>query len=455
MGRGIPGPLRIVRRSLVVAFVAYALVNYSQVYNVSVYYGGIAWDVIPGTVFLVLAAALYAPWVWVQVVAGYAGIFVISQALLTPMIHDFDYITVQPNVVEVIDVRGDVMRGIQGVQRITTDEQGYRVTRPIDYDRPSELRIFAVGGSTTEQPHHDDHRTWTSLLGGRLEALLGRDVEMINTGVSGLRSPHHLATLKHVSDLHPNAALFLMGLNDWNCHIRRAIELGEDRVSQSFWLLEAHRLLRGISFRGSMLGTAVRRITKGRFFTWNWEGVPPTEPEVKRGAFYAKQFGSLHRPRVVKFQPDRVDPIFDTYLRRIIRTCEEEQITCVFVTQPNGYSQAAEEDFQDRFWMTPPQADYTTDLTSLEHLAALYNRHVMAVGEEHGIPVCDAASQIEPSFRNFFDDGHFNLEGSKRMAEVLAPCVAAALRGDGTTSTTRKARTEPHAPENAVHDRRR
>ena len=103
---------------------------------------------------------------------------------------------------------------------------------------------------------------------------------------------------------------------------------------------------------------------------------------------------------------------------------------CIFITQPHGYGPAADAAYRASFWMTPAFADYTLDLDSLAHIAALYNRHLLVFGAAEGIPVCDAASQFEPSFRYFYDDLHLNAAGAEHMAEVLAPCVAAALRRD-------------------------
>jgi lysophospholipase L1-like esterase len=44
-------------------------------------------------------------------------------------------------------------------------------------------------------------------------------VEVVNTGVSGLRAQQHLATLRNIADLNPNLVLFLLGANDWNRHV--------------------------------------------------------------------------------------------------------------------------------------------------------------------------------------------------------------------------------------------
>jgi lysophospholipase L1-like esterase len=408
-----------------VLLVGLALVHASQLVNYSQYYRGIAGALAGALAFLALAGGLFAPWRWARWTAGWAGGFLALQCLVTPLARDVDYIALAPSLVEVIDVRGDGMPGITGVQHVTTDGQGFRTNGPIDYGRPSDgLRIFTLGGSTTEEIHHDDRLTWSSLLGEMLRERLGRAVEVANTGVSGTRTPHHAATLEHILPFHPDVAIFLIGVNDWNEHVRRAVALGSERVPESFALLEAHRRLRAFTLGQSLLAVALARWKDLRLLGATAEAAAP---RVERGEYYTRQNRSLERPRRVAFRPEKVDPIFDAYLRRIAATCRRAAIVCVFATQPHGYRPDTTTEYRARFWMTPPNADYTLDLASLEALADLYNGHVVATGRELGMPVCDVAGGIEPSFRHLYDEVHLNLAGSRRLAELLVPCVAAAL----------------------------
>ena len=85
-----------------------------------------------------------------------------------------------------VNVIGNAIPGIHGLQHITTDAKGFRVTPPIDYGTKRGLRIFAIGGSTTEQIYLDDKATWTYLLQTKLARALGRPVEVINAW--GVRS---------------------------------------------------------------------------------------------------------------------------------------------------------------------------------------------------------------------------------------------------------------------------
>jgi lysophospholipase L1-like esterase len=416
--------LVVLRAGLAVLLVGLALVHLSQVVNYSQYYRGIGVAAASCVGFLALAVLLFAGSRPVQWAAAWLGCVLALSCLLTPLVRDLDYIALEPNLVEIIDVQGDGMPGIAGVQHISTDAKGFRTTEPVDYDDVAPgLRVFTIGGSTTEEIHHDDRRTWSHLLGEWLEKSLGRDVQVVNTGVSGTRSPHHAATLAHVLPYHPDVAIFLVGVNDWNEHVRRVMLLGPRLSTEDFRLLETHRRLRAFTLGESVLATALGRARSAGLGAT----AEAASRRVERGEYYTRQNRSLERPHRVQFRPDRVDPIFDAYLHEIARTCRASGILCIFVTQPHGYRSETDPEFRARFWMTPPNVDYTLDLGSLESLADLYNRHLRDVGEELGVAVCDVASGIEPSFRHLYDEVHLNLEGSRRFAEILAPCVASTV----------------------------
>ncbi|MFK8027739.1 MAG: SGNH/GDSL hydrolase family protein, partial [Gammaproteobacteria bacterium] len=131
-----------------------------------------------------------------------------------------DYKTLPPNMKEKVRIVGDVMPGFNGVNTISTDSRGFRVTKEVSYDIDTPIRVFAIGGSTTEEINSDDRETWPALLEDKLAQEFGQDVEVINTGLSGLRAKNHLATLLRTENLYPDYYVFLVGVNDWNKQIR-------------------------------------------------------------------------------------------------------------------------------------------------------------------------------------------------------------------------------------------
>ena len=156
----------------------------------------------------------------IRVYAVWLGVMLLGQSIATPWFENDEFFTLPPNMNYRVDIVEGVAQGIVGIQNVSTDRMGFRTNPPVDYQNKAALRIVSIGGSTTEEILLDDRATWTHQLQQGLAKSLDRPVEVINTGVSGLRARQHLATLNEVIDLRPDIALFLVGVNDWNKHIR-------------------------------------------------------------------------------------------------------------------------------------------------------------------------------------------------------------------------------------------
>jgi hypothetical protein len=136
------------------------------------------------------------------------------------------------------------------------------------------------------------------------------------------------------------------------------------------------------------------------------------------------------RAPLVEFAPQAVSAGYAADLDKLGALCKELERPCLFITQPHAYGPPAPDArLAARFWMTPPYADYGLKIESMAQVARLYNAHLMrfAAGRGHGL--CDAAAGMPPEQRFFYDDMHYTDEGAARMAEVVAPCVRAALAG--------------------------
>src|SRR5262245_48329641 len=124
------------------------------------------WALLGSVLFFLPLLLQLCPWPAVRYGALWFGVFLTAQTLVSVLLGD-DYITLPPHFRQRIDVKGG-FPGIQGLQTITTDQLGFRVTRSIDYTAKTHYRIFAIGGSTTADIYLDDHKTWTHLLQERL-----------------------------------------------------------------------------------------------------------------------------------------------------------------------------------------------------------------------------------------------------------------------------------------------
>jgi len=394
--------VRFVRYGLATAFLIFGIWNSGAFDNTVLI--STKWMATTIAIYAVPLVAQVIPSTMIRVLALWFGAFLVLQTVATPVIiaQRDSFVTLTANLDYRTNFPDGVIPGIVGIQHVSTDEKGFRVSPRVDYAKKAGLRIFAIGASTTVDIYLDDHATWTHLLQESLREKLRRTVEVINTGVSGLRAYHHLATLKEISKYQPDIAIILVGVNDWNQAIRTA------EVGQKTTLLPY--------FMNSVLGTIILdlylAIVKRSTFTG---GVFEED-----GGFFNQNRNSLSLPDKREYFPDRVSPDYATELKDIAKECKNFEGVCVFLTQPHGYRPEATDEFKKSFWMTPPFQKYTLTFDSMAHIANLYNQHLIDFACHEGLRVFDLATHMEASFHSFHDDLHFNTEGAAKVARLVA-----------------------------------
>jgi len=310
--------------------------------------------------------------------------------------------SLEPNHYNRLEVIGDVMPGFSGVNTLSTDSKGYRTTKKIVYDDANKYRIFSVGGSTTVQVYVDDKETWTAHLENFLEANFNEGIETINTGVSGLRAVNHLATLKYTESFHPDLYLFLVGVNDWNNHIVSSFK--NIRRTLLYYFLNRARVI--INFKNDSFSETKKNII-----------------EKVNGDYYSSQNNSLEKNDRRTLNLEDVSKDYKIVMNKIAKKCNENNYKCMFITQPTAYSVQINEELRSRLWMTPPNQNYTLDLKSLIQISNLYNYWLRVFSDSNNLLFCDLANKIEPSIKFLYDDVHFNENGSKKVAKVIAECI--------------------------------
>lgn len=365
------------------------------------------------------------------------GTFMVLQAVVSPYVAPATYISHGPYLDRPLIIVGDNLPGISGPQRLTTDGQGFRSTKAVNYDDDSSYRIFFVGASTVAQDFIDDRRTFPHLLQESLSESLSLNVEQINTAVPGLRAVHFLATMERTADLHPDMYVIMPGANDWGLQITTHYDEGSpDQFAHATVHTDPneHRIrylehLRGFTLQHTLLGHSLVplwEMLKGlRSAPARMAGNTPfMETDA---AFYAEQRGSLFRRDRRSYLPSAVLPDFADAMQGIARFCRASGVPCVLVTHPHSYKPGVSREYLERFWMTPAFEDYTLSLESMAYIAGMYNRFTIDLGRKAGIPVCDLESQVEPTLDNFYDEMHFNLEGTRKAAAVLHPCLLSVI----------------------------
>ncbi len=370
-------------------------------------------------VFFIIAAVLAAsPITVIRIIGIWTGIFLIAQLFIPDIKLGKRHIHLIPNSVKYIDVVTGI-RGIEGLQIITTDAEGFRAVPPIDYTKKTRFRIVAIGGSTTEDIYVDDRRTWTHRLQENLNAA-GMDVEVINAGVAARLSTHHLETLKYVARFDPDMAVFLVGINDWSRFTRRyrmGYHWDIGIRPTKFLLLKAIK-------NGKRIYRSQKQVKSQPpppdTFPMQADGVTPDIPP-EFITIVSRPWPKGRQPNAAKpaFRPDSVARKYEETMLEISKVCHAHGIICMFMTQPSRiHADAAPRDqrgskhleFETRLW-----------------IKNLYNDFLLKFANENGHIPCDLATQVPRTDEALFDEVHFNTSGTKIVAAVAAQCILSSL----------------------------
>ena len=356
----------------------------------------------------------------IKIYSIWFGIFMILQSILLFYILNNNYITLKPNLNKTVNVMPNSLSGINGIQRIITDEKGFRNTKKINYlkKNDNELRIFAIGGSTTEQIYLDQEKTWTHLLQKQLDEKYDNlNFEVINTGVSGLRAVNHVATLKKITEYYPDIVIFLIGINDWNNHIKENYDHNQKSNYQKF-INNLPKFITDLSYQqtiGIYLKTSKIKLIFGKK-----KKIFDNHKELTKNYFPA---GSLFKKDVIKFKPKVVLQSYKDQLSEINFVCDNNKINCIFLTQPNGYKKEANKEYKKLFWLTPPEKNFTLDFDSLIYISKLYNNYMIEFASQNNKLLCDLDSKILPSTRHMYDETHYNIKGAETFSKSLFNCI--------------------------------
>ena len=325
----------------------------------------------------------------------------------------------RPNTVVRTNMVEGALPGMSGIRRFSVDGHGFRTNGPIDYAAkpPGALRIVAIGASTMEEGFIDDRETWTFRVAGQLEKSSGRKVELVNMAFAGMRADHFHRMLLESEAFRPDVAIFLMGINDWNRAIHERFDAAQSKQRKLLSLLGGLSAHHTLLYRGIEL---VNLAVVAQLDRWGID-MPAVD---SRGGEATAGNNSLERPIKVEFHPATVDAHYAARVGEIMSECRRRSIECIFLDQPTAYQPDITPELRRRLWMTPVNAAYTVSLEDAIHVARLYNGWLGAMAKERGFRFCSLSSHVPPSTEYFFDDCHYNDNGSRTVARLVSACLA-------------------------------
>jgi lysophospholipase L1-like esterase len=304
--------------------------------------------------------------------------------------------------------------------RFSVNHLGFRGDHLLMPKPPGEVRIFMVGGSTTECLYLDDADALTRVLQDRLVESGFSSARVYGAAKSGDRSYDHIAMLVHrLVHLEPDLVIVFAGVNDLLAGINGVDYLllpQNARPTAVRWLTFESLTLWATEFQLPRLVYAALQPRKYRNAVENiaWES-------------NYRKFASLRRALPVAEDP--IVPSTDAYARNLTTKAAVAQahgFELVFKTQATTWNSDIDDEVEKWHWMNAAR-DVSFSAEWMDDAMEAYNDAMRAVAGAHDVPLFDLAAEIPKSLEFFYDDVHFNIRGAAEAGTLLAEFLVEAV----------------------------
>ena len=285
-----------------------------------------------------------------------------------------------------------------------------------------ELRVFVVGGSTTETLYLDDRQAMTRILEDRLDTLVSaKQVKVYGAGKSGARSYDHIEMIAHrLVHLEPDALIVFAGVNDL-----RAAMYGRNSLMlppavgapDTEWTLMQILRFAATEFQ---LGRRLFSLLRSDDYRDTVEQIP-LRSNYRRSVRAREALPVSVSAPMIDVAPYRNNLI------SIAGIARSHGIDLVFMTQPTTWNSRVDSDIAKWHWMSAgPDSAYREE--ALDQAMEAYNDAVRAVAAQFDVPLLDLARLLPKSGEYFYDDVHFNPRGAQTVGAMLASFVSESTR---------------------------
>ena len=307
--------------------------------------------------------------------------------------------------------------GMKGVTRWTTNNLGFRGDELVSPKPADELRVFLIGGSTTECVIIDDDDSLDAVIQRTLQERVPdhTQVRVYNAGVSGDGSDDHVAILtQRIVHLQPDIIVVFAGINDLLAAIHGHDYLHLATQTRPPWLLLATQ---------SQLGRLAFYSLKLR--------QPVLESARDKPIVTAYQYG-VKRQKAARAASG--PPVFDTRgyvnnLRTLAGVAAGHGVALIFVTQQTTWNSDVDSTAKDWHWMlNVDNVRYAED--DMHQAMEQVNDSMRETANSMDVPIYDLARSMPKSTEFFYDDVHFNTNGARVAGTQLAALILERISRD-------------------------
>jgi len=272
-------------------------------------------------------------------------------------------------------------------------------------DKENWVRVFTVGGSTTECTYLNDGKTWTDQLQRKIDSSLN-NVWFNNAGLAGHSTFGHIILMNdYLIKLKPSMILMMAGVNDMGRNDLTASDkysMKGTYGSVASFFTKNSELINLIANLMRAKRAKTNRLNDTWFDLRNYEkmSIPEAEMEERLKA---------HRSKYLSGYEQRMDSI--------VKICNQQNIGLVLITQPalfgKGIDSVSGADLEQ--YKLFNDANGMMWWKTLE----LYNEVTRQIAVKNNILLIDLANELPKSSRYFYDMIHFTDEGALKVSEII------------------------------------
>lgn len=315
-----------------------------------------------------------------------------------------------PNQHAVVRPSDYYMLGVENLDQIDyvmdLDENGFISTGNPKSDNP-EIKILFLGGSTTETMYVPEKQRFPSIVERTLREKLNKNVDVLNSGVSGNNSMHSLLILLSKGiPLKPSYAVLMHNHNDFAVLYK----------TESYWIAPSGRSLiidHNSHFESASMSISYRLLKAMKdFFMPNlYSYLGPRlfalKPRDEFAGFRKKEFEDLN------FQ--EYENQFTSSLISFIKLSRAWNIEPILMTQANRINS---EDVLFQQWFLQNVREELTSNEFIE-LYQLTNQLIREIAKTYSVPLVDLDLLVPKTDEFIYDTTHFNEAGSKLVADFI------------------------------------
>jgi len=320
----------------------------------------------------------------------------------------------------------EIMPGIYGESKFIANSKGIRGA---EIPAGKAYKILAIGGSATECTFLDQTEAWPFLLEKKLAGSTGLSVWVGNIGKSGNTTRHNILQMRCLLRQFPDtdAVLALVGINDLTIALSRGPGYAAQDESEEEMSISSFSMI-PLSHRSHLpfyKKTAIWQVCKKlRYLIFSGSNRQDTE-----GRQYITWRGHRKKAKtIIDVLPDMSMPL-EEYSRNIntmIDLAKERNTRLIFITQPTLWRRGLSRELENLMWLGGIgdfQKEEGKEYYSPSALAGamkMYNDTLLDICLRRKVECVDLAGLLPKDTSVFYDDCHFNEEGSEKAAELIS-----------------------------------